>query len=177
MVNYISRIIKYCNGVVRIVEMYKDVRVMYESNHMPKYLTIEDKQSEFKVQIQNQCIKMYVTKYMDVVNNIDFVYAKIWGECTYPLQKMINHFDKFTVKHKKRDVIWILKNLMIVSTGIESLCNKRVNFFNALKYFLNIRQVPLEGDNGYIAIFSIETLILAGGPNVLCSPDIMEAAD
>ena len=49
---------------------------------MHKNLIIEDKQSEFKVQIQNQFIKMYATKDMDMVNNIDSVYVKIWGQCT-----------------------------------------------------------------------------------------------
>ena len=58
MCNYISRTIKYGNKVVGIVETYKDVRVTYKTNHMPKYLTIEDKKSEVKVQIQNQRIKI-----------------------------------------------------------------------------------------------------------------------
>ena len=79
---YISRTMKYGNKVVGIVETYEDVRSTYKSNHMPKYLIIEDKQSEFKVQIHNQFIKMYATKDMDMVNNIDSVYVKIWGQCT-----------------------------------------------------------------------------------------------
>ena len=94
---------------------------------MTKYLTIEDKQSEVKVQIQNQCIKMYVTKEMDMVNNIEYIYKKIWGQCTEPLQNMIKHLDELTLKHKGKDVIWILKNSKTVSTGIENLVNKRVN--------------------------------------------------
>ena len=42
-----------------------------------------------------------------------------------------------------------------------------------------MRQGTLEGDNGYTkqAILTIENLILAGGRHMLCSPDIMEAAD
>ena len=67
---------------------------------MPKYLNIEDTKSEFKVQIQNQRIKNFVMKDMDIVNNIDSIYAKIWGQFTEPLQNMINHFNKFTMKNK-----------------------------------------------------------------------------
>ena len=63
---------------------------------------------------------------------------------------MIKHLNEFTVKHKEKYEIWILNNLKIVSTGIYSLGNKRVNYFNALKSFLNLRQGPLEGDDGYI---------------------------
>ena len=89
MDNYISSTIKYSNKVVVIVDTYKDVQATYETNHMPKYLNMEDNNFEVKVQIHNHHIKMYVTKYMEMVNNIDSVYAKIWGQCTDPLQKMI----------------------------------------------------------------------------------------
>ena len=76
-------------------------------------------------------------------------------------------------------MIWILKNLKTVSSGIESLGNKRVNYFNDITYFGNMRQGPLEGDYGYIkrARSSIKTLMLSGGSRVLCSPYIMEAVD
>ena len=43
--------------------------------------------------------------------------------------------QKYTVKHKDKDVIWFLKNFNTFYTGIDSLGNKRVNYFNALKYF------------------------------------------
>ena len=76
-------------------------------------------------------------------------------------------------------MIWIIKNPKTVSTGIDSLGNKRVNYFNAIKYFVSNRQGTLEGNNGYIKRerSEIKTLILAGGRHVLCSTDIMEAKD
>ena len=88
---------KYGNEVVSTVEAYEDVRATYETNHMPKYLKIEEKKSEVKVQIQNQRIKMYVMKDMDIVNNIDSIYAKIWGKFTEPLHNMTKYLDEFTV--------------------------------------------------------------------------------
>ena len=36
------------------------------------------------------------------------------------------------------------------SIDIDSLGDKRVNYFNALKYFVNARKESLEGDDGYI---------------------------
>ena len=74
MGNYISRTMKYINEVVGIVETYKDVWATCKTNHIPKDLNTEDKKSEVKVHIQNQRIKMYVTKEMDVVNDIDSIY-------------------------------------------------------------------------------------------------------
>ena len=42
-----------------------------------------------------------------------------------------------------------------------------------------MRQGPLEGDDGYIKreISAIETLILSGRRHMLCSTEIIEAAD
>ena len=115
---------------------------------MPKYLTIEDNKSEVKVHIQNQRIKMYLMKEMDMVNTIDSISAKIWGKCTDPLHNMIKYIEKFTVNHKGKDAIRLLKNLNTVSIEIDYLGSKHVNYFNALEYFVNMRQGPLEEYNG-----------------------------
>ena len=55
---------------------------------------------------------------MDMVNNIDYIYAQMWGQFTNPLQNMIKYLEKFTVKHREKDVIWIPNNLKTVYTGI-----------------------------------------------------------
>ena len=46
---------------------------------MPKYLNIENKNYEVKVHIQNQRIKIYAKKEMDMVNNIDLHICKYMG--------------------------------------------------------------------------------------------------
>ena len=68
---------KYSNEVVGILEEYKDVQATQGNIHWPKDFNTEDKKSEAKVHIQNQRIKMYVTKEMDIVNNIDSIYENI----------------------------------------------------------------------------------------------------
>ena len=77
---------------------------------------------------------------MEIVNNIDSIYANIWRKCTEPSQKMIKSLDKSTVQNKEKDIIWLLKNLKTVSTVIDSVGNKCVNYFNSLKYFVNLIQ-------------------------------------
>ena len=86
--------------MVGIVETYEDIWSTYGTKHMPKYLNTEDKKSKVKIQIKNQRIKIYVMKDMDMVNNIEYIYVKIWGKCTMLLQNMIKHLSKVTVKHK-----------------------------------------------------------------------------
>ena len=53
------------------------------------------------------------------------------------------------MKHKEKSIKYFLKNLKTVYIGIDYLGNKRVSSFNVLKYFVNIRQGPLEGKDGY----------------------------
>ena len=77
---------------------------------------------------------------MEIDNNIYSIHAKIWGHFIDPLQKMIKQLYKFTMKHKERDIIWLLTNLKTVSTEIDSLDDKHMNYFNTLKYFVSMRQ-------------------------------------
>ena len=51
-----------------------------------------------------------------------------------------------------------------------------MDYFNAIKYFANMRQGTLEGYGRNIKWerLTIETLILAGGRHVLCITDIRE---
>ena len=104
--------------MVGIVNTYKDTWDTYNTNHMHKGLSIEEKKSEVRIKIQNQHTEMHITKDMGMVNNIDSIHEKIWGECTYPLQNMTKHLGKFTMKHKDKDVIWLLKELKTFSTEI-----------------------------------------------------------
>ena len=39
---------------------------------------------------------------MDMINNIDSIYAKIWEQCTDPLQNMIKQLVEFTVKTRRK---------------------------------------------------------------------------
>ena len=127
------------------------------------------------MQIQNQRVKMYVTKEINIVNSIYSIHAKIWVQNKNLLQNIIKHLEKFTLKHKEKYGICFLKNPKTVSTVIDLLCNKCVNY----QYFVNMRQGTLEGDDRYIkwVTLAIETLILDGGFHVLCSLDIFEAVD
>ena len=55
---------------------------------------------------------------------------------------------------------------------------KALLIFNALKAFVNMRQGNNESDDSLLkrAKSAVETLVLAGGRHVLCSPDIMDSA-
>ena len=170
---------KYGNKMVSIMETHEDVWARYNKNHMSKDLNIEDNKSEVKVHIQNKHINMYVMKEMEMLNNIDSIYSKIWKQCTYPLQNMINHIYESTVKQKGKYMIYFLNNIKTVYTWIDSLGDEHVNYFNCIKYCLTwdkgiLKETTATSNRRGL---QLKLLLLSGGRHVLCSPEIMEVTN
>ena len=79
---------------------------------------------------------MYVTKESEIKDNICKIYEKFWGKFTDALQSIIAHEKVYEEKEQNKDLIWLLKTIKEISSGLEKLGNKRVNDYNALKLFV-----------------------------------------
>ena len=191
--NHIERTMKYGQEVSGIVKSYEDVVTTYTTKERPRDLTMPlplppgATQDEIDaaallvplavdLAIQKEEIRLYVTKKSMLASNVNTIFAKVWGQCSEGLQNMIKYSDEYEVKERAKDVVWLLKELKKVTTGIDALGNKRVTYFNALKAFVNMHQANNESDDSVLkrAKSAVETLVLAGGRHVLCSPDIMD---
>jgi hypothetical protein len=191
--NHIERTMKYGQEVSGIVKTYEDVVATYTTNERPSDLTAATalpagaSQAEINaaallapsavdLAIQKEEIRLYVTKKSILASNVNTIFAKVWGQCSEGLQNMIKYSDEYEVKERAKDVVWLLQELKKVTTGIDALGNKRVTYFNALKAFVNMHQGNNESDDSVLkrAKSAVETLVLAGGRHVLCSPDIMD---
>jgi hypothetical protein len=150
MSNYIERTMKYGDDVACIIKSYEDPLESFETNNMPSELSEEDKKKSVKVAIQQQRIKLYVSKESDLVQNIQAIYSKIWGQCSEGLQNVVKYNDKYKENEKKKDVVWLLKTIKKATTGLDEMGNPRVIYFNALKAFVNMRQGGSEGDESYL---------------------------
>ena len=64
------------------------------------------------------------------------MYDKIWGKCIDALQSMIAHEEGYEEKERKKDLIWLLKTIKEIYSGLDKLGNKRVTYYNALKLFV-----------------------------------------
>jgi hypothetical protein len=179
MSNYIERTMKYGDDVVCLIKDYEDPIESFEMNNMPEELSASDKENSVKVAIQQQRIKLYVSKEADLINNVQAIYSKIWGQCSEGLQNVVKYNDMYKVKEKEKDVVWLLKTIKKATTGLDDMGNPRVIYFNALKAFVNMRQGGNEGDESYLrrCKAAVETLILAGGRHVLSSPQIIDCVD
>ena len=94
----------------------------YEENNMPKYLPRGDTSAVNKATL-DQKVKLYVTKEAEIKDNICKMYDKIWGQCTDALQIMIAHEKVYKEKELKNDLIWMLKTIKEISSGLVKLGN------------------------------------------------------
>ena len=113
-----------------------------------------------------------------LLNNIEKIYATIWGQCTQSLQGIVRNIDEYKKKAQSFDVIWLLEQLKKITSGIDVKLNKRAVLHDQLLTFLTMRQGATESNDDYVKRFTsnLQVLELAGGGHILCSPTIMEKA-
>ena len=95
------------------------------------------------------------------------------------MQSIISHENGYEEKERKKDLIWLLKRIKEISSGLEKLGNEGVTYYNALKLFVLMRMGETESEYLYVkrVHLSIETLILAGGKGALCCIKTLVAED
>ena len=80
---------------------------------------------------------------------------------------------------RKCNVIWLLKELKDITSGLDHKGNKHVTLNEAMLIFSTMKQRNNEPNDAYLTRFNsnVETLVSSGGKHLLCSPDLIEAVD
>ena len=179
MCNYIGRKISDGDLIVCLVRDYTDPIKEFEADNKPKALTDDEADDPTEKAIHNEMVKLYVKQHALIRSNIKKVYALIWGQCSEPLQTLVRNNDEYKEKEKKKDVVWLLKQLKALTSGIDVLSNKRETLHDALVNFVTMRQGRSESLDDYMKRVksNIELLVLAGGRHFLCCPEIMTKAN
>ena len=114
-------------------------------------------------------IKAFVAQEEQLKNNINKVYAVVWGQCTSSLQAVLKGNGDFETRHKKRDVLWLFGQIKIVTAGIDSKSNPYKNLQTALLQLLTMRQGETEANDKFLTHFksNVQTVELAGGKQYL----------
>ena len=176
--NYIGRKINDGDLIVCQVRDYANPEKEFEATNKPKALEGVDKDDPTEKAIQAEEIKLYVKQRSMIRSNIKKVFALIWGQCSEPLQTLVKNKTKYKENEKKKDVVWLLKGLKEITSGLDVLSNKRGTLHNALINFATMKQSRSESLDDYMKRVksNIELLVLAGGKHMLCSPEIMTKA-
>ena len=174
--DYILRELTNPRDIVGAIRDLKDPNTDFRKNNLPKDLTTKQKGSDVEVAIQAQRIKMYAIREADMNNNMDKVYGLVKGQCSTSLRTVIKQDPDFVDKDEQHDILWLLKKLKEVTSGLDTKSNKRSNLHEAILVFFTMKQGENESDSNYMKRFetNLETLITAGGKHIMCSPDLMD---
>ena len=176
LINYIGREMTRGDDIACIVKDGSDPKPNFDANYKPKDLTDEEEKKDLKVKIYLKDYDRYTKLEDEHKDNLKKLYSIIWGQCSDQLQSAIKYVKDFDLKNNAKDIVWLLRELQRETAGIDSLGNKHVNYIKALKALLNIKQHNDENDEVYYKRMkaNIDSLKLAGGKHVLCSPDLVE---
>ena len=92
----------------------------YDKNKISKELPTGET-SAVKKEILDQKVKLYVTKEASIKDNMFKMYEKNWGEFTDALQSMISHEKGYEEREQNKDLIWLLKTIKEISSGLDKL--------------------------------------------------------
>ena len=179
MEEYAVRKLDNGSDLIPLMRDQVDPRISFEKTHLPKELTVKEKENEVKVEVHKQRIKMYVNREIELNMNMTKVYGLVKGQCSHSLRAILKREDDFDSKDAGQDILWLLEKLQSLTSGLDSKSNKRCNMFDALLAFVTMRQGDSESDSSYMKRFQVncDTLFSAGGKHILCSPELIEAAD
>jgi hypothetical protein len=119
--------------------------------------------------MQDHRVKLYIAREMKLNDNMDKLYGIITGQCSHSLMSILENDSEFAERDENCDVLWLMSKLKEITSDL-------ANLHDALVAFVKTEQYSNESDNEYLKRFkaSIETLISAGGKQMLCSTEIME---
>ena len=179
MTDYVLREIVDASDVLPILSQEKDPIPIFTAEHMPEELDDEQKKSSVLVKILDQRIKKFVDREIRVQTNVKRIYGLIKGQCSHSLRALLKQEKDYEEKDGKQNVLWLLEQLKQITSGLDSKSNKRCNLFDALLVFITMKQGNEESDSAYMKRFrvNLDTLCSAGGRHILCSPELIEAAD
>ena len=176
--SFIVRELKNGSDVVGIVRNMVDPNNAFEKNFMPIALTDTEKGNPVKEAILTQKIKNYVSREETMQQNITKNYGLIWGQSTETLNGMIRNLTGYQTKSDNYDVLWLLEELKKLTSGIDAKLNVHDTLHDAMIAFLTMRQGQNESNDDYMKRFRAneQTLKLAGGGHILCSPTTLDKA-
>ena len=105
------------------------------------------------------------------------VYGLIWGQCSAGLQTAIKGESGYDDAIDSHDVVWFLRNLQKVVSGMDTKANKLYVEQEALVAFTTMRQGATESTDGFITRVkhNAQTLKLAGGERYLYDKDLLSS--
>ena len=174
--DYVIRSIKYGIYIENCIRQLEDPMVGLETKHMPTPLTTETPNFDQKF-MQQERLKAYVIRENAMKDNFVKVYGVIWGQCSSALQAVIKDDTDYRQKSTSHDLVWMLKQIKKITSGIDVKANPYMTLVDALLSLLNMRQQSSESNDHYVERFNanVQTLNLAKGGHIFAHVSFFNA--
>lgn len=106
------------------------------------------------------------------------MFGLVIGQCTTALCASLKGEEKYDEKNRKFDAEWLLRTVKKITAGVDSKRNTALSLHKQILMFMAMRQGATESDDDFLTRFNAraESLELAGGGHIFCSPDILKKA-
>ena len=173
--DYIITDIKYGSDIENCVRRMEDPFLNFETKHKPTSLTTQEPSFDDKM-LQQERLKAYVLRENQLKDNIIKVYGLLWRQCSSALQAVIKGNEEFKLKSSSHDLLWLLKDIKKIVSGVDVKANAHQTMFEALIALVNTRQQQSESNDHYMERFksNVNTLEMAKGGHIFCSRELVK---
>ena len=148
-VNYLTSNITGAKDVVKMIVDGDDMLKRIDKEE-PIDLTEDEEKSKVKVLLKTEEVKKFGARRQQAIDNLVKVYGLIWGQCSAGLQTAIKGESGYDDATDSHDVVWLLRNLQKVVSGVDTKANKLYVEQEALVAFTTISQGATESTDGFI---------------------------
>ena len=161
--------------VIPFVKDMEDPTQNFVNKYLPRNLSDEDKRDDVLKGLFEQKLKKYVDREYLMFDNKVKLYTYIWGQCSSGVKSVIMGENEFKEKHGRKDVLWLLTRIKLVTSGLDAKSNKYDNIYEAVIAFLTMRQGETESNSDYLERFksNSETVRLMCGNNFFVSAEVL----
>ena len=174
-------ILKELTNGIDVVPYVKDMEDPSEDfvrRFLPTNLTTSERQDHVKKGVFEQKLKKYVDREYLMYDNRIKLYTYIWGQCSSGVKSVVMGENDFKEKHGRKDVIWLLVKIKLITAGLDSKTNKYDNIYEVMMTFLTMRQGETESNSDYLKRFksNAETVKLMCGLDFFVSREVIGKA-
>ena len=104
-------------------------------------------------ELYRQEMKLYATRRQQLRSNRSKLFGTIWSQCTPTLQSEIINLKEYDEKRKEYECLWLLENLKLLSSGIDSKQNASYTAYEVSSAIYFLRQQQNESLDSYYRRF------------------------
>ena len=170
LMTFVGADFKNGNDIACLIREMKDPEPDLRNEHEPKrpLKGTGDKYDDFEMEEWRMKYKIFLEHKSIMKSNEKKLYALVWGQCTQALKSELMGLDKYEESEKNADAKWLLKNIKLISAGVDTTVNVVVTYHQQFMNILFLRQGLSESMEDYLKRFNAltETTKLAGGKNL-----------